>query len=110
MVKEFFKSIFAGSDKIYTGKCKKVIVEPDTYFFYFTETTSEHIDKFLGDYFDYDFYDGGIVIWPEPNNKIYIHKPYFFPYNTYIIKYTETTETILKCVSADEFKKIYRIV
>lgn len=112
MVKKFFKNIFAKKAEPYTGQCKKINVDPDTYFFYFTENTAKEddLDKFLGDYFDYDFYNDGIVIWPEPNNKVYIHKPYFFPYNTYIVKFMEIPEITLRCYSIDEFKKIYRIV
>lgn len=110
MIKEFFKNIFTKKATVFSGQCKKINAEPDTYFFYFTQDSVKKIDKFLGDYFDYDFYDGGIVIWPEPYNKVYIHKPYFFPYNTYIVKYMDITEITLRCYSEDEFNKIYRIV
>jgi hypothetical protein len=112
MFKEFFKKIFTKAVSKYSGQCKRIDAEPDTYFYYLaSENISlDELDDFLGNYFDYDFYNGGIVIWPEPYNKVYIHKPYFFPYNTYIVKYMYETETILKCYSVSEFKKIYRIV
>ena len=101
MFKEFFKKIFTKATAKFSGRCKLIDAE---------NISLDELDDFLGNYFDYDFYEGGIVIWPDPYNKVYIHRPYFFPFNTYIVKYIYENEITLKCYSVSEFKKIYRIV
>lgn len=58
-------------------------------FIYFTNTDREKIEAFLGENYDYDFTDYGVMVWEDPiclNNVAWRLTPRYFQYNTYIVR------------------------
>lgn len=105
-----FKALFSNLFKIEfdrtSGICREV-TKKKTYFLYFTEKDKERLENFLGDRYDYDFTENGVIIWDEESmDKIGLVRSFYFPYNSYIIK----DENQFCCISKQEFDTKYEVI
>ena len=56
-------------------------------FIYFNKNDKEKIEYFLGERYDFDFTDVGVIVWDEESlQKIGIIRSFYFPYNVYIMR------------------------
>lgn len=105
-----FKALFSSLLKIKydrtSGICREV-TKKKIYFLYFTEKDKERLENFLGDRYDYDFTENGVIIWDEESmDKIGLVRSFYFPYNSYIIK----DENQFCCISKQEFDTKYEVI
>ena len=64
---------------------------------YFTEKDKEKIEKFLGDQYDFDFTENGVIVWDEESvEKFGIIRSFYFPYNSYILNDDEKYSYVSK--------------
>ena len=105
-----FKALFSNLFKIKLdrtiGVCREV-TKKKMYFLYFTEKDKERLEDFLGDRYDYDFTENGVIIWDEESmDKIGLVRSLYFPYNSYIIE----DEDHFYCISKQEFDTKYEVI
>ena len=86
MLKSFIFSLFqCKKDKTY-GYCQEKPKERLN-FIYFNKNDKEKIEYFLGERYDFDFTDAGVIVWDEESlQKIGIIRSFYFPYNVYIMR------------------------
>ncbi len=105
-----FKALFSNLFKIKfdrTGGICREVTKKKIYFLYFTEKDKERLENFLGDRYDYDFTENGVIIWDEESvDKIGLVRSFYFPYNSYIIK----DENQFCCISKQEFDTKYEVI
>lgn len=86
MLKTFFTNLFRPKPDITMGICREVPKEK-MHFIYFTKENKEKIEEFLGDGYDFDFTESGIIVWDEETfKKVGLIRSFYFPYNMYILK------------------------
>lgn len=106
MFKALFSNLFKFKFDRTCGICHEV-TKKKIYFLYFTEKDKERLENFLGDRYDYDFTENGVIIWDEESmDKIGLVRSFYFPYNSYIIK----DENQFCCISKQEFDTKYEVI
>ena len=76
------------------------------HYFKFTKMTKNSLEKFVGDMYDYDFTDCGVIIWEERINCNTFFKSFYFPYNTYILRNKDE----FKFIPIDDFERMYKLL
>lgn len=107
MLKSFIFNLFHNKkDKTY-GYCQEKPKEILN-FIYFDKNDKERIEVFLGERYDFDFTDGGVIVWDENSlEKIGIIRSFYFPYNVYIMR---NNDDIFSYVNKYEFEEKYIIL
>lgn len=96
MFKTLFSNLFKCKFNKTSGICKE-ISKRNVYFMYFTEKDKEKIEKFLGEQYDFDFTENGVIVWDEDSvEKFGIIRSFYFPYNSYILNDNEKYSYVSK--------------
>lgn len=105
MFKYIFNLFLRKNKRSIIGYCQEKKLTKYKYF-KFTKNTKNDLEAFIGDSYDYDFTNTGVVIWDERINHYTFFKSYCFPYNSYILR----NDSEFKFISIEDFENSYIVL